>query len=80
MLCLREEVDRDTARVIGVVRQDHDFRWPGDRIDADMTKDLALGLRDIGIAGTDDPVDRWDTGGAVGQRGNGLRAADTINL
>ena len=49
---------------------------PGDHVDADHAVELALGLGDPGVAGAGDHVDRRDPPGAIGERGDRLRAAD----
>jgi len=53
---------------------------PGSEFDADRAKDLALGLADVGVAGTVDFVDRRDSRGAKGHRADGLHAADAVNF
>ncbi len=60
VLGLRQQVDGDAARVGGAVGQDHHLGRPGDAVDADAAEHLALGLRDIGVAGADDAVHRGD--------------------
>src|SRR3546814_20092929 len=47
-----------------------------DLIDPDHAVKLALGLGYPGIAWAGDDIDRADALGAVGERGNGLRAAN----
>ena len=80
MLGLRQQVHGDVGRVLRAVGHDDDFGRAGDAVDADTTKHLALGFGDIGVAGSDDAVDRRDRGGAVGEGGDGLGAADAIDL
>ena len=60
VLGLGQQVDRDMARVVRGIGQDHHLGGAGDAVDADPAEDLALGLGDIGIAGADDAVDRGD--------------------
>ena len=56
------------------------LRRAGHHVDADLAEHLALGGGDIGVAGADDLGDRRDGLGAVGERGDRLRAADAIDL
>src|SRR5205814_2218472 len=58
-----------------IVGHDDGLGWAVDGVDADMTKDLALGERDEDIAGAADLVDARDRLGAVGEGGNRLGAA-----
>ena len=62
------------------VGDDQHFRRAGDHVDADRAEHLALGGRDIGVAGPDDLGDRPDRLGAIGERGDRLRAADAVDL
>ena len=62
------------------VGDDQHFRRAGDHVDADGAEHLALGGGDIGIARPDDLGDRPDRLGAVGKRGDRLRAADPVDL
>ena len=56
------------------------LRRAGDHVDADRAEHLALGRRDIGIAGPDDLGDRADRLGAIGERRDRLGAADPVDL
>ena len=51
-----------------------------EQVDADAAEQLALGLRHIGVAGTDDHVDRRDGLGAERHRRHGLHAAEHVDL
>ena len=65
---------------LAVVGEDQNFRRAGDHVDADLAEDAALGGCDKGVAGTDDLGDRSDGPGAIGERGDRLRAADAVDL
>ena len=75
VLGLAQKVGRDPGGVRAAVGQHENLGRPGDHIDADLAKDLALGRRDIDVAGADDFIDGRHAFGAVGQRGDSLRAA-----
>ena len=77
---LGEQVYRDAARIVGGIGQDDDFGRTGDGVDADAAEHLPFGFRDIGVAGTDDAIDRRNAVGAVGQCRYRLGAADPIDL
>ena len=62
------------------VGDDQDLRWAGDHVDADPAKDPPLGRRDIGVAGSDDLVDRLDRRRSIGERRDRLCAADPIDF
>ena len=80
VLGLRQQVGRDPVRDCRRVGDDQHFGRAGDHVDADLAEHLALGGGDIGIAGADDLGDRRDGRGAIGERRDGLRAADAIDL
>ena len=80
MLGLGEEIGGDEGRVGGGVGEHDDFGRAGDHVDADEAEHAALGGGDIGVARPDDLGDRRDGRGAVGERGDRLRAADAIDL
>ena len=80
VLGLREEVRGEPFRIGFIVGDHHDLRRACDGVDADRAEDLALGLRDIGVAGADDLRDRLNRLGAVGERRDSLRASDAVNL
>ncbi len=80
VLGLREKVGGDPVGVVVGVRDHQHLGGAGDHVDADGPEDLALGARDIGVAGADDLGDRRDRRRAVGEGGHRLRAADAIDL
>ena len=80
VLGLRQQVGGDPVGIRRLVGEDQHLGRPGDHVDADLAEHQPLGRRDIGIARPDDLGDRRDGFGAVGQRGDRLRAADAINL
>ncbi len=80
VLGLGEQVGGDPVRIVAAVGHHQHFRRPGDHVDADGAEHLALGRRDIGVAGPDDLGDRLYCLGAIGKGGNRLRAADAVDL
>ena len=80
VLGLRQQIGGDPVRIGGPVGKDQHLRGTGDHVDADTAEHQPLGGGDIGIAGADDLRHRRDRLGAVGERGNRLRAADAIDL
>ena len=54
---------------------DEDLGGAGDEIDADFAGEQFLGGGDVDVAGTDDAVGARHGAGAVGEGGDGLRAA-----
>ena len=80
VLGLRQQVGGDPVRIVAAVGDHQHLGRAGDHVDADRAEDLALGGRDIGIAGADDLGDRADRLGAIGERGDRLRAADAVDL
>ena len=80
VLGLRQQVGGDPVGIAGVVGDHQHLGGAGDHVDADFPEHEALGGGDIGIAGADDLGHRRDGGGAIGQSGHGLRAADAIDL
>ena len=80
MFRLTQQIDGNPVRVRSSVGDHQNLRGPGDGVDPDSAEDHALGRRHIGIAGTDDDIDRLDGLGAIGQCGNRLRPADPIDF
>ena len=80
MLGLAEQVGRAHFAVDAVVGDDQRLGRTGEQIDADAAEQLALGLRHIGVAGTDDHVDRRDRLGAERHGGDRLHAAEHQDL
>ena len=62
------------------VRQHHQLAGPGQRLDADLAEQAALGLLDVDVARADDQVDLGDRLGTQRQRGDRLRSADGVHL
>ena len=73
MLRLRQQVSGDLVRIVLPIGNDKDFARSCDHVDADNPIELALGLCDIGVAGTGDDVHRLDALCAVGEGRDGLR-------
>ena len=80
MLRLGAEVGADPLGLGGAVRDDHDLARAGQQVDADAAEELALGLGDVAVAGTEDLVDRGDARGADREGGDRLDAADRVDL
>ena len=80
MLGLGQEVDGDDERVGVLIGHDQDFGRPGEKVDADLAEELALGFSDEGIAGAGQHVDGLDGLGADGQGGYRLDAAEQVDL
>ena len=68
------------SRIGAGIGEHDDLGRPGDHVDADDAEHPPLGRRDIGVAGADDLGDRRDGLGAVGERGDRLRAADAVDF
>ncbi len=80
VLRLRQQIGGDPFRVVVPVGDDQDLGRAGDHVDPDLAEDPPLGRGDIGVARTDDLVDRRDRRRAVGERRDRLRAADPVDL
>ena len=80
MLSLPEQVSGAHLRVDAIVGNDQGLSLPGEQVDADAAEQLALGLGHIGIAGTDDHVDRRNGLGAERHGGDRLHTAEHENL
>ncbi len=80
MLGLREEVCGDEVGACRVVREHDDLARPRDRVDADRAVDEPLRRGDVLVARPRDDIDARDGLRPVGQRGDGVRAADLIDL
>ena len=76
VLGLGQQIGGDPVWIIGGVGHDDDLGRAGQRIYADHAVDAALGRGDIGVSGPDDLVDAADRPCAIGERGDGLSAAD----
>ena len=75
VLGLRKKIHRYPIRVGAGVGDNEYLRGSGDHVDADSAENAPFGGRDIGIAGTDDLVDRGNRRRAVGERRHRLRSA-----
>ena len=74
---------RSSSQRLGVGalgRDDREVAGPREAVDADEARHLALGLLHPQAAGTHDDVDGPDRLGAVGERGDRLRAAHAVDL
>jgi hypothetical protein len=58
VLGLRAEIERQRFDVGFGAEDDRDVGWPRGRVDANLTKDILLGLLNPGVSGTDDDVYR----------------------
>ena len=76
VLGLGKQIHRNPIRIGAAVGNDDDLGRAGDHVDTDHAEHPALGRRDVGIARSHDLVDRRNRRGAVGKRGDRLRAAD----
>ena len=76
VLGLRKEIHRQPVGRRAAVGNHQDLRRSGDHVDADLPEHLALRLGDVDIARPDDLVDARHGRGAIGERGDRLRAAD----
>ena len=79
MLGLAHQIHRDPVGVVVAVGDDKDLRRSGDHVDADLSENPPLGGGDESVAGAGDLVHRRDRSGAIGERGDRLRAADAID-
>ena len=80
MFGLPQQVGGAEFRIDRVIGDQHGLGRAGEQVDADAAVQLALGLGDIGVAGTDQHVDRGDGFGADGHRAHRLHAAQHIDL
>ena len=80
MLGLAEQVGRDIGRICGVIRDDQDLGRACDHVDVDRAERELFRRRNKGVARADDLVDLRDEACAVGQRCDGLCAADGDDL
>src|SRR5205085_5786439 len=62
------------------ISDDDDLTWPGQRINIYHAVNQLLRCRDILIAWADDLIHARYRLSAVGERGHGLRAADSVDL
>ena len=77
---LTEEVGRTHLGVDGVVGEQERFGGPGGEVDADPAVELTLGLGHERVARPDQNVDGVDELGAQSEGGDGLDAAENVDL
>ena len=75
VLGLGDQIRRDPVG-IAVLGHDDDLRRPGVEVDGAVGRHAGLGGGDVGVAGTDDLVHARHRRRAVGQCGDGVRAAE----
>ncbi len=80
VLGLREEIGGDDLGVGAFVGHDEDLARARDRVDVDEAEDEALRAGDEDVARPDDLLDPSDRFGAVGERGDRLRASGVDDL
>ena len=80
VLGLGEQVGGARGRVGGLVGDHEHLARPGGQVDRDAARDEQLRRGHPPVAGPDDLGDRRDRLGAVGERGDRLRAADRVHL
>ena len=80
VLRLREQISGRKGRVCGVIGNDHHLARTRQGIHSDRAENLALGLANVGVAGTIDLVDGVDRRRAVGHCADRLHATETINF
>ena len=79
MFGLRDKVGGNVGRVAALAGDD-DFRGAGEHVDGAVESDEALGGGDVEISGADNFGHTRNTGGSVGQGGDGVCPAETIEL
>ena len=77
---MRRKISCECLRVGVLVGDDQYFAGTGNKVDANLSVALALGLSDILVAGTDNHVDRKNALGTIGERCNGLHAAESVDF
>ena len=77
---LGEQVGGDPFGAAGAVGEDEDFARAGELVHGHGAEHLAFRLDDVGVAGAEDFDDGRDGLRAVGEGGDGLRAADLVDL
>ena len=80
VLGLGEKVDGDGVGIRVGVCDDQYLRGPREEIDADFAEELAFGLSDEFVARAREEVDFFDGFGAEGHGGDGLHAAEEVDL
>lgn len=79
VLCLRQHIGGQNARVGAVVRDSENLARTGEGINADPTKNLAFRFINEGVAWPNDFVHRRNALRSPGHSRNGLRAANFEN-
>jgi hypothetical protein len=77
MFGLRQQIGSSQARVGCLVGDHHRLGRAWQRLDADYAVDRALRQYDIQVAGAGDLIDLRHSLGAIGHRGDRLRATDS---
>jgi len=80
VLGLREQIGGCEFCLGGVIGEDHEFAGTGEEIDGDVADDQAFGGDDVSVARAEDFLYAANCVSAVGHSGDGLCAADTVNL
>ena len=77
---MSKKISCECLRVGVLVGDDQYFAGTGNKVDANLSVALALGLSDVLVAGTDNHVDRKNALGTIGERCNGLHAAESVDF
>ena len=80
VLGLGQKIGRDPIGLGCLVGDHKHLAWAGQEVDGDFAEDLALGFHDIGIAWAENFLHGKNRLRAMGQCGDGLGSADSINL
>ena len=80
MLRLRQQISSSPVSARGFIRDDDGFGGAGQAVNAHRSEHLLFCQGDEQVAGTDDLIHGLNGFSAVRQRGNGLRAADGVDL
>ena len=80
MLCLRQQICRNTFRRCPRIRYDQNLTWSGNHIDIHLPKYQLLRSRNIHISRSDDFIHRCNALRAIGQCRNSLCAANLIDF
>src|SRR5262245_27017293 len=75
MFGLGEQLQGNDVGLRGIIGQNEDLRWTGRAIDSDLSTELLLGFRYVGVAWTDDFVYARDAFCAQRERRDGTRAS-----
>ena len=79
VLGLREQIECERIGVDPLIGEQQQIARAGEAVDPDLAEHLALGLLHEQVSWADDDVDRVDRLGAVGERGDGLRASHAVD-